>query len=94
MVEGTEFAGHKLAVDDRSVLLIDCANHDERIFDASNRLNFCREPNPRPAFRLDFTSASKPPSLVSRRDTRCQACSAALAARAYWLAIVFLTALH
>lgn len=46
MVEGTEFAGHKLAVDDRSVLLIDCANHDERIFDASNRLNFCRDPNP------------------------------------------------
>ena len=50
VVEDTELAGQKLAADDRMLLLIGCANRDERVFDAPNRLDLGRDPNPHLAF--------------------------------------------
>jgi hypothetical protein len=46
VVADTELAGQKLAADDRVLLLIGCANRDERVFDAPNELDVTRDPNP------------------------------------------------
>ena len=46
VVADTELAGQKLAADDRIMLLIGCANRDERTFDAPNELDLGRDPNP------------------------------------------------
>jgi cytochrome P450 len=50
VVEDTELAGQKLAAEDRVIMMIGCANRDERAFDAPDRLDLGRDPNPHLAF--------------------------------------------
>jgi cytochrome P450 len=50
VVEDTELAGQKLAADDRLLLMIGCANRDERAFEAPDRIDLGRDPNPHLAF--------------------------------------------
>lgn len=50
VVDDTEFGGRRLAAEDRIVLLIGCANRDERVFNDPNRLELGRSVNPHLAF--------------------------------------------
>jgi hypothetical protein len=50
VVEDTELGGQQLAADDRILLLIGCANRDERVFAAADELDLGRNPNPHLAF--------------------------------------------
>jgi cytochrome P450 len=50
VVEDTELGGQKLAAEDRILLLIGCANRDERVFAAADELDLGRNPNPHLAF--------------------------------------------
>ena len=50
VVEDTELGGQKLTADDRILLLIGCANRDERVFDAPHELDLGRNPNSHLAF--------------------------------------------
>jgi cytochrome P450 len=68
VVENTELADQKLAAGDRIVLLIGCANRDERVFDAPHRLDLGRAPNPHLAF--GFGTHFCLGAAVARLETR------------------------
>jgi cytochrome P450 len=68
VVEDTELADQKLPAGDRIVLLIGCANRDERVFDAPHRLDLGRDPNPHLAF--GFGTHFCLGAAVARLETR------------------------